>query len=71
MAMYDLYLFSKDDVSKYRKEAEYSRKSSLSVYDHHWDMVHFQPVSEVSYSFAIVISVSDYDDFVSSSYELL
>ena len=44
MAMYNLYLFPDDNISKYRKEGENSWEGCCAVYDEEWYMVDFQAI---------------------------
>ena len=70
MSMYNLYLLSNDNVSKYRKEREDCRESRLTVDDQERDMVDFEAIRKISYAGPPFVCVRYDYDLVSSVDEL-
>jgi hypothetical protein len=70
MAMYNLNLFSNDDIPKYGEEGEDGWERSCAVHNQKWDMVDFQTIREVSYTGATFVCVCDNYHLVSSIDEL-
>ena len=70
MAVYDFNLLSDADVAKDGEEGEDIRECRLSVDDKKGDIVHLQAVGEISHACAVVVCVSDDDDFVATVDEL-
>lgn len=70
MAVYDFNLLSDADVAKDGEEGENRGERCLSVDDKKGDIVHLKAVGEVSHACAVVICVSDDNDFVATVDEL-
>jgi hypothetical protein len=70
MAMYNLDLFSNDDVAKDGEEGEDGRKGGFAVDDEKRDMVDFEAIREIAHASSPFVCVRYDDDFVSSVDEL-
>lgn len=66
MTMYNLYLFSYNDISKDWEEREDGGEGCSSIYDQEGDMIDLQSVREISYACSPFVCVCDYDHFVAS-----
>lgn len=70
MSMYNLNLFSNDNVAEYRKEGEDSGEGGLAVDDEERHMVDFQAICEVSHAGPFFVCVGDDYNLVPAINEL-
>jgi hypothetical protein len=66
MPVYNLYLFSDDDVSEDWEEGKYGRKGGFAVDDEERDVIDFEAVCEVSYSGPTFVSMGNDDDLMAA-----